>query len=551
MMSEALSAPELAGLDSIAPHFDHQFYLHAHPDVARAGVDPVAHFLLQGWREGRDPNPDFDVRYYLRTNPDVAENGINPFLHFVLAGKREGRAPRRLLDVERTMLERGRALAEQARDWPIADPALRMLSVAKVAPVLETALAQSPCLVVSISHDDNRPVGGVQNLIREEAAAFAQLGIPYLHLSPARPLPMLAPSGVAADFPFTLQLGSQLLGPMRTGELAAGLADLRRKTIPILLIVHHLRGMAPEAVSALAAVASFPPVVWVHDYFTVCPGLNLLRNDVRFCGAPPIASAACTICVHGEERAASHDRIAAFFEAHRPFVVSPSEAAARRWQESSGLPHRSSDAQPLARLVRQDSPGKRGQSDGRIRVAHLGALSGHKGWPTFERLVKRFGQDERYGFFHLGMTQARLPPVISAIPVEVTAAAPQAMVEAIARHRIDVVVNWSPWPETFCYAAHEALAGGAFLLTHAGAGNVTALARAHTTADCLILDSENALHALLDGEGLAAALATASRRRGVLLPEGGTTAWLVQSAAGRAVWREMARQRPAIPVTGA
>ncbi len=78
--------------------FDPAWYIVAAPDVARAGRDPVEHFLHQGWREGRKPNPYFNVEEYLARNPEVAAAGVNPLLHYVLAGEADGRAPSALFD---------------------------------------------------------------------------------------------------------------------------------------------------------------------------------------------------------------------------------------------------------------------------------------------------------------------------------------------------------------------------------------------------------------------------------------------------------------------
>ena len=63
--------------------FDPSYYLETNPDVAAGGVNPLMHFLKQGWTEGRDPNPLFDTSYYLEVNPDVAAAHINPLVHFV------------------------------------------------------------------------------------------------------------------------------------------------------------------------------------------------------------------------------------------------------------------------------------------------------------------------------------------------------------------------------------------------------------------------------------------------------------------------------------
>jgi len=71
--------------------FDSEWYLHAYPDVAEAGVDPLHHYMSVGWREGRDPGPEFATSSYLKANADVAAAGANPLLHFVEFGHQEGR----------------------------------------------------------------------------------------------------------------------------------------------------------------------------------------------------------------------------------------------------------------------------------------------------------------------------------------------------------------------------------------------------------------------------------------------------------------------------
>ncbi|MCA1704931.1 MAG: hypothetical protein LC808_17365, partial [Actinobacteria bacterium] len=65
-------------------YFDRGFYLASNPDVAEAGVDPLMHFIENGWRAGRDPSPDFSIRRYLEARPGVRSAGVNPLLHYVL-----------------------------------------------------------------------------------------------------------------------------------------------------------------------------------------------------------------------------------------------------------------------------------------------------------------------------------------------------------------------------------------------------------------------------------------------------------------------------------
>lgn len=71
--------------------FDEDWYLATYPDVERSGVDPIVHYLENGWKEGRDPGPRFSTSAYLRANSDVAALGVNPLLHYVEYGHSEGR----------------------------------------------------------------------------------------------------------------------------------------------------------------------------------------------------------------------------------------------------------------------------------------------------------------------------------------------------------------------------------------------------------------------------------------------------------------------------
>jgi glycosyltransferase involved in cell wall biosynthesis len=72
--------------------FNSKWYLRNYPDVAQAGMDPLEHYLVQGFREVRDPSPQFDARYYkrryLRYQPDE-----NPLLHYLKHRTQPGITP--------------------------------------------------------------------------------------------------------------------------------------------------------------------------------------------------------------------------------------------------------------------------------------------------------------------------------------------------------------------------------------------------------------------------------------------------------------------------
>ncbi len=72
-------------------YFDKRWYLKQYPDVAKAGVDPVEHYLRKGWRENRNPSKKFSTEMYYSNNPDVKAANVNPLLHYERCGRKEGR----------------------------------------------------------------------------------------------------------------------------------------------------------------------------------------------------------------------------------------------------------------------------------------------------------------------------------------------------------------------------------------------------------------------------------------------------------------------------
>ena len=79
-----LSRAEMA---RVREAFDAQGYLASNPDVAEAGLDPLAHYLRHGWREPeRVPAPGFDAEAYMALHPAVERWGADPFVHWARRG---------------------------------------------------------------------------------------------------------------------------------------------------------------------------------------------------------------------------------------------------------------------------------------------------------------------------------------------------------------------------------------------------------------------------------------------------------------------------------
>lgn len=468
------------------------------------------------------------VRTTLLNATSVATRAV---AHYARTGRWEIREQNRLLAAWRRQLDAAASPRVLASGWDGGRNSSKPMSTEALTQVLEATVAGANGLIVSFSHDDyGRNYGGVQNVVRDEQKAFGQVGWIYLHLSPAGPLPMLSDPMPADEFRVSLRLDGALLGVATVASLISLLERLHSKSLAIHAIVHHLMGFAPELVlQMIQAAGDRRPVIWAHDFFSACPSYVLMRNDVAYCGAPPVDSPACGICCYGTERPAHVARIRNFFETADAIVVAPSESALEVWRRFE-LRHAETAVVPLAKLLLSGSEIDRNHdADERpLRIAHVGARAFRKGWAIFEELALRYADDKRYEFFQLGVTDGpALPRNIRNIPVRVDDAHRNAMVEAIAEARIDVVVSWSLWPETFCFTAQESLAAGAFVVANAQAGNVRPAIEAHAPDQgCAVADID-ALFALFEGEGLRVQVRAAPRRRGILLAEGGSADWLL------------------------
>lgn len=490
--------------------FDEAYYLTVYPDVAAAGVVPLLHYLDEGWREGRNPNSDFDTRYYLDTNPEVAASGECPFGHYVMHGMAEGRPGKRRVSPQRIVINGAADPREQSRHWIRPMPTRLETADALLSTLDRSVEGGGRGLVLSLSHDDYvEVVGGVQNCVGDEQRIFNAAGWSYLHLCPAQPLPLLSDQLRPDQFYVQMRLNGEKIGTALLSEVTTAVRTHRDRHPALHLVVHHLYGFSPEAiVGAAQALRPNSTVAWIHDYFTLCVNPPLMRNNVEFCGAPPPDSQTCGVCCFGRERRNQTRRIAAFFKALQPIILSPSATALDFWRGKIGFNPPDAKVVPHGRIRKvADLPARPNRP---IRVGFAGMAAYHKGWSTFEELVRRHRDDDRYAFVHLGMHRAPMSRKVDFVQVSVSSGRRDAMMRAIREAEIDIIVQWSLCYETFSFTSYEALAGGAFVIARKDAGNVWPAVSATAPDQGLALEDEAALYALFAGNALPALLAKRS-----------------------------------------
>jgi hypothetical protein len=70
--------------------FDTSWYLAHSADVAEAKLDPILHYLRDGWRENRDPYWEFETAFYRKRYLGDLQDSLCPLVHYIEVGRQKG-----------------------------------------------------------------------------------------------------------------------------------------------------------------------------------------------------------------------------------------------------------------------------------------------------------------------------------------------------------------------------------------------------------------------------------------------------------------------------
>lgn len=73
--------------------FDEEWFSNYY-SIDRYSVNLVKYYFDDYLNYGLNPSPDFDSMWYLEKYGDVKRSGMNPFAHYIKYGKKEGRKPK-------------------------------------------------------------------------------------------------------------------------------------------------------------------------------------------------------------------------------------------------------------------------------------------------------------------------------------------------------------------------------------------------------------------------------------------------------------------------
>ncbi|WP_150465531.1 glycosyltransferase family 4 protein [Francisella sp. SYW-2] len=467
--------------------FDYKYYLFKYPEVRVRDIDPIMHYLRYGVKESYNPSPNFNTNKYLEDN-DVGD--LNPLVHFIVTKNKkviteEKEEKEIVIDYEITdstdshQNDKVDFIKEQIGykkdilynlERHRSEDSLKLYDNTLVLDdKLETLVDKK--IVLSFSHDNYaKHVGGVQLCILDEQEHLNENDIVYIHFSPSIVRSYLLNH---QNYNLNITINGLSIGAFNSIQLLKSLEVLKKNTS--YLIVHSLLGHSVETIIKISKLLAFrKSFFWIHDYFSICEGYNLLRNSLSYCGAPHYASQACNICFYGQKRKKHISMIAELFDNISFDVLAPSIFARNLWMEKSNYKYNQISVLNHRSVSTTINVRNRDKSKS-IKIAYIGHSVFHKGWHIFKELYNKFKDDCRYEFIHIGSNIHDFIGEIKFVEVSANKDDFNLMQKSIANECVDIAFLWSTWPETYNIVAYEALAAGASIITNKNSGNIASL----------------------------------------------------------------------------
>ena len=268
--------------------------------------------------------------------------------------------------------------------------------------------------------------------------------------------------------------GPNLLVPDLIGE--EFLAHFLAKSGIQRIHIHHTIGSAYH-LRRLVDRLAVPYDITIHDYFTVCPQVNMITPQANYCGEP--TPDACTDCILQRPSWGSNDihwwrleNKALIERAER--VICPSEDVLRRMSRYIPLANYTVVSHEMLEATPKEvtyPPLAKGEP---MRVAILGAVSLAKGSRTLIQLIKRVEERKLPIRFHVIGYIGRdgVDCIESEVLTYTGTYADDTLLAAIKDYDPHLILFPARWPETYSYTLSAALVhstpivaprGGAFI----------------------------------------------------------------------------------------
>lgn len=450
-------------------NFDSVFYVNFNNLTSTPPSDALGHFCRVGWRLRYDPNPYFDTEFYKKYENLESDSEIPYFLHFLLTRKHLKRSVtysrnRTAWDFTNIGMITPRIESAPKHSNPYISSSVP-LRIEEISDLLaESNFKYSNKLLISWGNNNfMTTIGGIEVIVQHElkdciAGAINHVYI-YRNNTESRGRQEDADS-------YTMVINGSIEHKLTIDEIDSLLNNLSSKSEKTTF---HLHGKIYSESSDVARIATHATErrYWVHDYSFICSSYTLMRNDIEFCSAPETSSKMCQTCIAGSGRFKHLENHHNLLTDYNFTAISPSKVALEQF--SQAFPRIQAITRP--HLTLKPSPGLQKnlpREDKKYRIAFTGHSAHHKGWNLFEELVRHIASRNDFECFHLG--NGKQIKNVKFVQVDSFDGISK-MRDALIENQIDLVFQWSLWPETFGLVTAEALAAGCLVITNPGSGN--------------------------------------------------------------------------------
>lgn len=315
--------------------------------------------------------------------------------------------------------------------------------------------------ILSIGINDYRNCsGGTNKVVMAHQELFKMKGYGYIYISPIH----YGKKGY-----WEIILDNLYISVRSTSNLLYYLYNICIKGNSICEIhIHHLTNVSLSEVDKILSYLKCNIKFYIHDYYTICPSIKMLRNDAEFCGCQKMSDNKCNKCNYYEAGKGKIPLIENLLKEYqdRIIFIAPSDSAKEQWLEAYAEYKNNVEVVYHQKLQGKYKENKVPVTKS-IKVGYLGEQTFAKGWDVWKSLIDNV-YDDRYKFYYFGKSKDKK---IENVKVDFRKDI-NAMVKALRKKQLDCVVLWSVWKETYSYTYYESLAANTFVITNKFSGNI-------------------------------------------------------------------------------
>ena len=317
--------------------------------------------------------------------------------------------------------------------------------------------------VLSLGINDYRNCsGGTNKVILAHQKMFKEYGYGYIYVCPL---------SKKKNTMWEIIINNRYKGVKKTKQLLYFLFEICKGNNSILGIhIHHLIGASLREVDELLSKLNVDIKYYIHDFFSICPSVKLLKDNMVWCGSEQMSAEKCGKCIHYETGKEQNYDLRELIKKYKERItfVAPSNSAKELWVRAY------EEYQDRVLVINhqqlQGTYNKNKETiKDKIRVGYLGEQVYSKGWDTWRQIMNTT-DDDRYEYYYFGKAKDYIKRLTN-IKVDFRKNI-DAMINALRKNPIDCVVLWSIWGETYSYTYYESLASNVFVITNNISGNI-------------------------------------------------------------------------------